>query len=87
MARLMTRKFLTDSERRRVNCAMGTVAHNKAFTVRELEKYSGVRPLTTYVRRLADTGMLTREGVAPVRYFPTEVMWERIRVDCEGSDY
>ena len=60
--------------------AVGTVAHNRAFTMRDLAEQARMPMKTTrqIVKRWQRTGMIEIAGVAPVSYAPTVTLWERI---------
>jgi hypothetical protein len=70
------------AERKRVHRAIGTVAHNRPFTLRELREHVGI-PCRDYVKQLVRYGMLEIVDVAPVRYFPTHAMWPLIEADSK----
>ena len=66
--------------------ALGTVAHNRAFTNAELCKQAG-RNIRHFLRRLISTGHVEIVDACPARYSPTPLGWERIEVEAEGFEY
>lgn len=75
---------LTTAQDRRAWQALGTVAHNRPFTIRELSEYVGFNA-RSFVKRLERVGMLQVVEVAPVRYYPTPQGWERIEAEVRPS--
>ena len=73
----MARHRNASSDDRKVYLAIGTLAHNSQFTVRDLNEYVGFST-SAFVKKLARTGLLEVVGVAPVRYFTTPAGWKLI---------
>jgi hypothetical protein len=63
-------------------CRVGTVAHNRAFTTRDLSEYLR-KDAKAMVRRMIREKMLTRAGRG--KYFPTKRGWRDIENACEGA--
>jgi len=63
-------------------CRVGTVAHNKDFTIRDLSEYLG-KDAGPMVRSMVARGMA--EQTTRGRYFPTKTGWRDIENACEGS--
>lgn len=63
----------------RMICAIGTLAHNRSFSIRDLTEYTGV-DASALVRRMTRAGQLSR--VSRGQYFPTSAGWNLIEVAC-----
>lgn len=56
-------------------CKLGTVAHNRQFTPRDLYEYGGSRAALTYLRR---NGFVTGKN----KLFPTKKGWRAVELAC-----
>jgi DNA-binding MarR family transcriptional regulator len=61
--------------------ALGTLAHNRPFSARDVTEYVGINGANA-VRRLVRKGLVTR---VPGGYFPTPKGWEAIEQACYGD--
>lgn len=74
---------MSDTTTTKLEVAIGTLAHNRSFSLRELVEYvrfDGInaRTVRTHVDRWKRTGHLEIVDVAPVRYAPSRAMWDVI---------
>jgi hypothetical protein len=65
-------------------CRVGTVAHNRAFSTRDLSEYLG-KDAGPMVRRMRREGMLTKASART--YYPTKKGWRDIENACEGVQH
>ena len=67
--------------------AIGTLAHNRSFTGRELYEYTEGRVSVSYVRGLVKRGILrVAEKGPPTRYYPTVAGWQYIEHAAAHGD-
>jgi Mn-dependent DtxR family transcriptional regulator len=64
---------------RKVLCKIGTLAHNKDFTARDISEYVGVDG-SAAVRKMKKHGLL--KSVSRGRYYPTPKGWRTVEGAC-----
>jgi predicted transcriptional regulator len=62
-------------------CRVGTVAHNRDFSARDLSEYLG-KDTGPMLRRMLREGIVS--SVSRGRYYPTKKGWRNIENACEG---
>lgn len=69
-------------------CKIGTVAHNRSFTARELREYVQIKDRKTMLSWLKRNKLISwtaTGGPGPERYHPTTKGWRMIEKACASA--